>query len=108
MSVHLTQLFAVNNATPERLFDEADRIMDALLDMEDADSTITDSTVSVDAGRGEVAVELYLARSDCDHDEASLKMQARIREALATAGITVNGSGNDAAAQESRRELVFA
>lgn len=41
------------------LFTSGDRIMDALLDAESDDPTVTDGTVSVDADLGIVEVEAY-------------------------------------------------
>lgn len=92
MSARLVQMFSVKG-DPARIAEQADLIMDALVELEKLDPTITDSSVSVEDGT-RVIVELYTADRDRQDD-----MVGRVRSAVAMAGIRVH---------EMRRELEFA
>jgi len=100
VSVHLTQFFSVQGDRT-KLFDQADQIMDALMDLEAEDASITDSSVSVDAGLGSVTIEVY-TNSDADRAEVERLLLARIDAAFHRAGIPFK------AADETKRELQFA
>lgn len=94
MSTHLTRRFSVDEAN-DAVFDQAERVMGSLMDLEEDDPTITDSDVSVDAEHRQVTVEVYTeddTRSDDD-------LLGRIGLALKDAGVGV---------REVKRELEFA
>lgn len=77
VAVHITQ-FLRSDADPERLKVDAERLLDALLDAEVEDDTVTDSTISLDTSVGMLEVEVY-AHGET-RAEAESRALARIRE----------------------------
>lgn len=73
--VHLTQFFRVESPA---IFDECDRLMDALVDAED--EHVFDAAVSADAERGVVTVEV--AARGVDRYDAEVRALERVRWAL--------------------------
>lgn len=73
--VHLTQFFHVESPT---IFEECDRLMEALIDAED--EHVFDAAVSADAERGIVTVEVEA--KGIDRYDAEVRALERVRWAL--------------------------
>ena len=99
-AVHTTYFFSTTGE-PEMVEKQCDELMRLLLEMEQVDPGVTDSTVSVDLGLGVVEVEAYAKASTREEAEALIAM--RIETAVrSTAGLF------DAVERERRIELIDA
>lgn len=80
--VHLTQYFTGPN-DPEVMFADCDRLMDALVDLQD--DAVTDPAVSADATVSHVTVEVRSSAED--NAQAERQAVARIQAAFDRAGL---------------------
>lgn len=78
-TVHVTHFFST---TSQSILDECDLLMEELVEREEADPSVRDAAVSVDAEAGVVEVEV-LADGD-DERDAEQAAIARIRAAVAS------------------------
>ncbi|APH01679.1 hypothetical protein IGS73_10570 [Janibacter indicus] len=77
-TVHVTHFFTT--ASPHVL-DECDLLMDELMELEEADSSVRDAAVSADSDQGIVEVEVLA--DGYDESDAQRAAVARIRAAVA-------------------------
>lgn len=99
-AIHTTYYFATN-ASPETMQKQCLALMDVLLEREQLDGTVTDSTVSMSGDIGVVEVEAFAAADDRD------KAEKLIAEHILGAVRSVVGL-SDAVETERRVELVSA
>lgn len=99
-TVHLTQIFATGSPA---IFEECDRLMQELLDREQADATVRDASVAADAGIGIVEVEV-VADGD-SRDDAEQAAVSRIRAAV-TSIVRLEGDAAMLREKDRTTELV--
>lgn len=97
MLVHIAHEFAVrsregNRLPAETLHNEGERLMDALLDLENCNDYVTDATTSSDADRSVITVELLVTADDLD--TALTKFLGVARTAIHTIGGVTDGWGD--------------
>lgn len=81
IGLHMTSVYDIANASREELEQQCDALECALMDLEEADNTVTDSTVSADFGTGRVEVEVFAIGED--FDDAKKRAHRRVKEAIA-------------------------
>lgn len=80
IALHVTSVYELPGIEREVLAQQVDVLEDALTELEAADGSVTDSTVSVDYGRCRVEVEVFAVGADLT--DASTRALSRIQTAV--------------------------
>lgn len=81
IGLHMTSVYTLPGLDRATLEAQEDALEDALMELEEADPSVTDSTVSVDYGECRVEVEVFVIGED--FDDAKKHAHRRVKEAIA-------------------------